>query len=69
MEENFKKIREKLRNPEKKIGKRLRKFLRNFTLNLRKVCGKFVEFQNNFKIIKSGPGRNHRDQYFEKILT
>ncbi len=31
-----------------KIGKRFRKFLRIFTLNLGKICRKFVELQNKF---------------------
>ncbi len=48
-EENFKKIPEKLQNSEIKIGKRLRKFGVNFTLNLGKVCRKPAEFQNSFR--------------------
>ncbi len=69
--ENRRKI---LRKFEKKIGERLKKFLGNFTLNMGKVCRKSVEFQNEFReckvktIIKSRLNRNHRDQYFEKIL-
>ncbi len=43
---NFKKIPEKLTNSEKKIGKWVRKFLVNSTLNLRKICRKSMEFQN-----------------------
>ncbi len=43
-EENFEKILEKLRNSKKKIGKRLRKFWVNFTLNLGKVGRRPVEF-------------------------
>ncbi len=38
--QNFKKIREKLRNSEKKIGENLRKFLGNFILNFGgSLCG------------------------------
>ncbi len=39
-------MRKILRNFEKKIGERLRKFLGNFKFNLGKVWKKSVEFQN-----------------------
>ncbi len=48
MEEHFKKIQEKLRNSEKRIGEMLRKFLGNFTLNLGQVFRKSMDFQNKF---------------------
>ncbi len=42
----FLKNSRKITKFQKKIGERLRKFLVNFTLNLGKVCRKFVELQN-----------------------
>ncbi len=64
-----------MRNFEKKIGGRLRKFLGNLTLNLGKLCKTSVKFKinfeihyesKNFRIIKSRLSRNHREQYNEK---
>ncbi len=50
MKENFIKIGEKLWNSEKKISSvDLKKVIKNFILNLEKVCRKSVEFWERFK--------------------
>ncbi len=73
---NFKEIGDELRNFEKKNQERIEKICRKFYIifgeSLQKICeiSKFISrtFKNkNFKIIKSRPCTNHRDQYFEKI--
>ncbi len=55
------------------VEKIFRKFHSKFERSVQKTCGisklTLRTFEHkNFRIIKSKSSRNHRDQYFEKIL-